>query len=47
VSGSLEEEALVAFFALVSEVVLAGALETVEAGVFPMVEHGLVGISGS
>ena len=35
-----------AFLALVSEVVLAGALEAVEAGAFPAVEDGLAGISG-
>ena len=35
-----------AFFALVSEVVLAGALEAVEAGAFPAVEAGLAGIFG-
>ena len=34
-----------AFLALVSEVVLAGALEAVEAGAFPAVEDGLAGIS--
>ena len=36
-----------AFFALVSAVVLAGALEAVEAGAFPAVEDGLAGMSGS
>jgi len=34
----------VAFLALVSEVVLAGALEAVEAGAFPAVEAGLAGM---
>ena len=38
-------EVLVAFLALVSEVVLAGALEAVEAGAFPAVEAGLAGMS--
>lgn len=42
----MEVEVLVAFLALVSEVVLAGALEAVEAGAFPAVEAGLAGISG-
>ena len=35
-----------AFLALVSEVVLAGALEAVEAGAFPAVEAGLAGMFG-
>ena len=39
-------EVLVAFLALVSAVVLAGALEAVEAGAFPAVEAGLAGIFG-
>jgi len=43
-SASPEEDVLVAFLALVSEVVLAGALEAVEAGAFPAVEAGLAGM---
>ena len=36
-----------AFLALVSEVVFAGALEAVEAGAFPAVEAGLAGMFDS